>query len=155
MATDREIEGVLHLYSETGTGGGDWAIQDKRHIFPRDPLPPGTPDGPSGLHTTSWEDVGIVTRPLLLSELPKENWSYEGLHVLGDGDYLTVYDKQIPMKIVWEGVIRLCPQPMFTELTGGGMRILFDQEGVERSVWEKYFLEGHPAKLDPAPSRRR
>jgi hypothetical protein len=26
------IKGVLHLYSETGTEGGYWAIQDERHI---------------------------------------------------------------------------------------------------------------------------
>jgi hypothetical protein len=47
MGKGKAIEGVLQLFSETGTEGGDWALQDKRYIFPVDHLPPGTPDGPT------------------------------------------------------------------------------------------------------------
>lgn len=83
----------------------------------------------------------------MLSELPRESWSYEGLHILEDGDRLTIFDKQDPKKIVWEGVIQLRQHELFTEATSNGMWIHADQEGVERAVWEKFFLEHYPAKL--------
>ncbi len=144
------FEGVLWLHSETGTEGGDWALQDKRHISKVDPLPPGTEDGPSGLFTFSFAPDGKYTsRELLLSELPKEDWSREGLHILADGDYLFIFDKENPEKIVWEGVIMLRQYELFTEKTSTGMWIHADQDGVERSVWEKFFLENYPAKLVP------
>ncbi len=149
MQQQNEVEGVLHIHSETGTEGGDWALQDKRHILPVDPLPPGTPDGPSGLHVPVFEDGKITDnfRPLLLSEMPRESWSYEGLHILKDMDYLFIFDKQDTEKILWEGVIRLRQHKFFTESTSTGVWINADQEGVERAVWEKFFLEGYPAKL--------
>ena len=55
----KEMRGVCFLFSETGTEGGWWAIQED----------------------------GFVTE----GENEGEQWSYEGLHILGEGDDLTVY----------------------------------------------------------------
>lgn len=57
----RVIRGTLHLFSETGTEGGWWALQDERFIEPP---------------TADW---------------PHERWSYEGLVPLSDGDRLTIF----------------------------------------------------------------
>ncbi len=63
----RTIKGPLHLYSETGTEGGYWAIQDENFIFPP---------------TETW---------------PHEHWSYGGLHCLGDGDHRGLGEDEHPM----------------------------------------------------------
>ena len=57
-----EIKGTLFLWSETGTEGGYWAIQDERFIEP-----------PTG----DW---------------PHPRWSYDGLKVLEDGDLLKIFN---------------------------------------------------------------
>ena len=148
MSEPESIDVILHLFSETGTEGGDWACMDKRFITPVDPLPPGTPDGPSGAQVVVFFDgTNVIMRDLLLSELPREQWSYEGLIHLDDGDRLTIYDKEDPAKIVWDGEIKLIQHPLFTEHTSCGMWIHADQDGVARDVWEKFFLEKYPAKL--------
>jgi hypothetical protein len=84
-----KIKGVLHLFSETGTEGGWWAIQDERHIRK-------DPNNPTG-----------------------ESWSYDGLNVLHDGDKLTVYDKEDQAKVLWKGIIDMKMLPLFTEEAGG------------------------------------
>jgi hypothetical protein len=56
------IRGPLFLWTETGTEGGYWAIQDERLIEPA---------------TDEW---------------PHERWSYEGLFVFKDGDHLKIFD---------------------------------------------------------------
>ena len=60
MADPTIIRGTLHLYSETGTEGGYWAIQDEKFIDPP---------------TDAW---------------PHEHWDYDGLHPLEDGDHLKI-----------------------------------------------------------------
>lgn len=111
-----ELEGVLHFWSETGTEGGYWAFQDKNFIFPP---------------TEKW---------------PHERWSYEGLHVLEDGDILTIFSKEDATKIVSTGAIKLRNYEVFTE-SAFGMWVHCDQEGVEREKWAHWFMEGYPAKL--------
>lgn len=111
-----ELVGFLHFWSETGTEGGHWAFQDKKFISP-----------PS----ENW---------------PYESWSYEGLHILQNGDILIIYSKETPTDIIWTGVIKLRTYPLFTESTAG-MWIHADQEGVCRHTWTKWFLEEYPAKL--------
>lgn len=60
MADPKIIRGVLHLWSETGTEGGHWALQDERFITPA---------------TKEW---------------PHEHWSYDGLIPLENGDHLKI-----------------------------------------------------------------
>jgi hypothetical protein len=83
------LEGVCFFWSETGTEGGHWAFQDKKHIHPPD------------------------------KEYPTLRWDYEGLWVLKDGDRLTIYEKDGSGRIVWEGEIKLHNHPLFTESAGG------------------------------------
>ena len=110
------LEGVLHFWSETGTEGGYWAFQDKKFIYPP------TPD---------W---------------PHERWSYDGQHVLRNGDALVIYSKDEPRRTIWSGEIELIQYPMFTE-SAHGMWIHTDQKGVGRDTWAKWFIEEYPALL--------
>jgi len=61
MGEQTIIRGKLHLWSETGTEGGYWALQDERFIEPP---------------TEEW---------------PHERWDYDGLQVLKDGDHLRIF----------------------------------------------------------------
>lgn len=90
-----------------------------------------------------WEDG---SREMRRSDtLLQECWSYEGLHVLEDGDHLTIFEGD-GNTIAWEGEIKLIRHPLFTEVASG-MWIHADQEGIDRDVWATYFFEGRPARL--------
>ena len=111
-----ELRGVLHFWSETGTEGGHWAFQDEKFIF---------------LPTPNW---------------PHKRWSYEGLHVLEDGDILVIYSKEDPAQVVWAGTIKLKAYEVFVE-SAFGMWIHADQEEIDRDTWSRWFIEEYPAKL--------
>ncbi|VVC06104.1 Uncharacterised protein [uncultured archaeon] len=57
-----KIIGILHLFSETGTEGGWWAIQDISHIHQDSSIPGGF------------------------------RWDYEGLHIIKSGDFLKIFN---------------------------------------------------------------
>ncbi len=76
---------------------------------------------------------------------PDGIWSYEGLHVLNDGDHLTIWDEDRTEQ-VWDGVIDLCEHDLFTE-GAGGMWIHADQKGIPREMWSEWFFRGLPADL--------
>ncbi len=118
------LEGVCHFWSETGTEGGYWAFQNAKYIFA------STPEWPHG------------------------NWSYDGLWVLQDGDFLTIYEKDDSSRIMWEGEIKLHNYTPFTE-SAFGMWIHSDQEGVDRGTWAQWFFEEYPAKFTPGPNQRK
>ncbi len=84
-----ELIGVLHFWSETGTEGGYWAFQNERFISPP---------------TKDW---------------PHPRWSYDGLYVLENSDQLTIYSKDDPNKVVWEGTVNLLQYPCFTLAVAG------------------------------------
>lgn len=111
-----ELKGVLHLWSETGTEGGYWAFQDERFIEPP------------------------------TDDYPYAKWSYDGLHVLENGDELTIYHPETN-KVVWQGQIDLQQHPLFTEYTTEGFWIHADQKNISREDWSKFFLREYPARL--------
>lgn len=83
--------------------------------------------------------------------LPKEQypngvWSYNGTHILQDGDYLKIYDQTDTDQVVWEGIIDLKPYDVFTQEVYG-MWIHTDQKGIDRNVWAKFFFQENPAEL--------
>lgn len=78
---------------------------------------------------------------------PDGTWSYEGLHVLKDGDKLTVLDPKDPEKELWTGEIKLIHHPLFSE-DAGGMWIHADQEGFPREEWAKMFFMEFPCRLE-------
>lgn len=165
-ASGAPLRGVLHFHSETGTEGGYWAFQDERHIAPNttrfactkcgaywdktdDPVGPNAESHPEG------EDNGFGN-PFCAPNahdfqlVSPEDWSYEGLHVLKDGDELTVYDKDDPAKVAWSGTIKLRQFDLFTE-HASGMWIHADQEGMPRDEWAALFFAQCPATLVPSP----
>lgn len=77
---------------------------------------------------------------------PKGMWSYAGLHTLGDGDHLTIFDPEQPANVVWEGDISLKQFKLFTE-DAGGMWIHADQKGIDRQTWSHWFMKAYPATL--------
>lgn len=89
-----------------------------------------------------YEEGHLGWRPMY----PEGMWSYEGLHILKDGDHLTVYDKDDRLKVVWEGEVKLNQHGLFTE-DAGGLWIHADQSGIDRMEWAALFMDEHPAKL--------
>lgn len=85
---------------------------------------------------------------------PGGSWSYEGLHVLCDGDHLTIFSPDNPQQVVWSGTISLREHPLFAEHTSG-FWIHADQDGVARDTWAEYFFKNYPAKLVPAPEPKK
>ncbi len=73
-------------------------------------------------------------------------YSYEGLHILKDGDQLTVYNPKDKTKVVWSGTISLKRYPVFTQSVFNQW-IHSDQQGVSREQWAEWFIKAYPAKL--------
>jgi len=120
------IKGTLFLWSETGTEGGYWALQDERFITP----------------------------PVEGSDWKWPKWSYDGLKVLEDGDYLKILSPD--GTTYWEGTINLKKHPVFTESvpvedanTGLrlGMWIHADQNGIDRHTWAVPFFKEYKGEL--------
>ncbi len=152
------LEGVLFLYSETGTEGGFWAFQDscfiyqnktrysckKCHLYwdkDKDPLRHPVFEKQT---SDNWPDF-CSSDDHQFELVSQESWSYEGLHCIKDGDHLTIYLPDTKNE-VWSGVIQLKQHNLFTE-DARGFWIHADQVGIERDVWAKYFFNEYPAKL--------
>ena len=161
MDNNTSLEGKLFLYSETGTEGGYWAFQDSRFISSnttrysckkcnlywdkeKEPMP-------AAPEPTSKDSLPNCCSPddHHFKPVCEENWSYEGLHVLEDGDQLTIYHPNNNKK-VWSGVIALKQHPMFTE-DASGLWIHADQIGIDRKIWAEYFFKEYRAKLALSP----
>lgn len=94
-----------------------------------------------------WSETGTEGGYWAFQEDPEQfGWSYDRLHVLEDGDRLTIFDKDNPEQIVWEGEISLIIHPTFNEHVFG-LRIHSDQRDIDRETWAKRFIEEHPATL--------
>jgi hypothetical protein len=159
------FKGILHFHSETGTEGGFWAFQDEQFMGLHtegsdnalncakcgrikskdepDPAPlPRTPEDSVWFPAECGKD-NHDWRPMY----PEGMWSYEGLHVLHDGDYLTVYSPTDPGKVEWQGTIDLKQFPLFTE-DAGGLWIHAEQRGIDRLEWARMFFQEWPAELE-------
>jgi len=116
----KEMRGVCFLFSETGTEGGWWAIQED----------------------------GFVTE----GENEGEQWSYEGLHILGEGDDLTVYGDDD--SVLFHGIIHRDTKTgsvsrrkgyAVTRISRkqqvvGGMWVHWIQKGMDPEAWGALFL---------------
>ena len=83
---------------------------------------------------------------------PDGSWSYDGLHLLQDGDHLTIFSKEREKKarsVVWEGVVDLLQFGLFTE-SASGLWIHADQKGISRETWSEWFFKHFPARLTKA-----
>ncbi len=155
----RIISGVLAFHSETGTEGGYWAFQDQQFITENTTVFVCTKcglywdSGDESRKDLPWQTIPPLeghkfcapgTHTFELS--PPVLWSYEGLHILKDGDVLTIYDKEQTDKVVWQGIVQLINYPCQTEYVRG-MWIHADQVGVDRETWATWFLREYPGKL--------
>ena len=104
------------------------------------------PNAIKGFLELYWQ-MGSDGYDWVFNELPNKT-SLRMAHTLKNGDHLTIFDKQDPQKIVWDGEIRLIPHEIFTEPVNSIQRCTHaDQEGVECDVWKKFFWEEYPATL--------
>ena len=179
------LEGILHLFSETGTEGGLWTFQESKYI--KENVPQGycrkcgtymkKQSGPLKVKNITTLDEEIMKeykhsgeinfKPTCADnnheELISSGWDLKGLHILKNGDKLTIYRPENKDKLtihhpennkeVWSGVIDLkyCdPSSNFVL----GWRVHTDQKGIERKTWANYFLESYPAKLMPLKENR-
>ena len=76
---------------------------------------------------------------------PTERWSWEGFHLLKNGDRLTIFDEDGEIK--WKGEIELVRHPLFTE-DAFGMWIHADQAGTNREEWASMFMKEHRCELE-------
>ncbi len=114
--------------------------------------PYGVPQNGLTRTTVKWDD-DIVEQERLSNTLLVTNWSYEGLHLLKNGDGLTIYHPQKKDQEVWTGIISLHQHKAFTQ-AASGMWIHADQKGIEREIWAEYFFKGYPARLVPYRKRK-
>lgn len=135
------MRGHLLFHSETGTEGGWYAFLDDRYIHggnTGDPCP--------------WGSEGC---PVEIGQF-HEHVSYEGLHRLRNGDYLTVRDTT--GAVLFDGEVRLVRR---TDVYRSETATIFgwwvNQEpdvGVDREIWARWFFDDLPATLRrrrPAP----
>lgn len=160
-----EIKGTLTFFTETGTEGGFWALQDENYMGYK--IPDQCYSGQE-VSNTDLTRTGRVWEVLLRDSITVEwydgieegsyvkredllikQWFYEGLHILADGDQLIIYDLDEPEKSVWEGIIQLVHFPLFTEAVFGWW-IHSEQQGVSRKSWANWFMDGYPARLTPS-----
>lgn len=164
------MKGVCTFYSETGTEGGYWAFIDSKFMhIPDDTLICAKCHYYKDYIEGNTKGAAIVVASSTpLSEAlksgerkpcpdgehkwkkayPRGRMSYEGLHILEDTDVLIIFSKERNKKksVVWAGEIKLKQLGLFTD-SAFGMWIHADQEGVERDIWARYFLDEHPALL--------
>lgn len=168
------LKGILFLHSETGTEGGYWAFQDSRYI--QENVPKGYCNNCGIYMKEQSEPLKVKCVTILDEEVMQEYertgkikekpncannnheeligdaWDYEGLHILQDGDHLTIYHPN-NNKEVWSGVINLKQHKLFSE-DASGMWIHADQIGIERDVWAEYFFKNYSAKLIPTKNHK-
>ena len=92
----------------------------------------------------TWDD-GKIDYQRKSDTLLIEHLSYEGLHILKDGDKLKI-QHPIEDRLVWNGIIELQPL-QFTEHING-MRIKADQKKISREEWSTYLFKNFPALLE-------
>lgn len=169
--------GILHFHSETGTEGGYWAFQDedymglpnfKDHVcsicgrwWDKERHPGGVPPIESPGVSVSIVRRGDSTDSFCPDDqhewrlaFPDGMWSHEGLHILKDGDRLTIFDKEDRDHVIWQGIVRLKQHNLFSE-TAFGFWIHADQKGEDREAWARLFFEEYPAVLEREDDDRR
>lgn len=150
------------FHSETGTEGGYWAFQDSQFITKNMSRLYCKKCG-KYLDPQQYENLKVakvlpVTEEILKGKEPPEcpegqhesevgdSWSYEGLHILENGDHLTIFSPDNPTQVVWSGTISLRQHSLFNE-DASGLWIHADQTGINRETWATYFFKQYPAEL--------
>jgi hypothetical protein len=168
------LSGYLVFDSETGSEGGWWAFQDERFIGLPDAtlrcehcgiFPDTAVSGPlRTIRSVPLGDLGpgpdFAMPPTCDQEDPPRPhvfgpaypagvWSYYGLHGLGNGDRLTINDRDDPARVLWSGQIQLGRTSNFRQSIRG-LWIHNRQRGVDQETWLDWFAQGLPAQLEKA-----
>ena len=127
-----EYHGRLQFHSETGTEGGYWAFQDEQFI-----------------HVKGQEVSWCSGPPCPASIGDSEHWSYDGLKILQNGDWVTIFNDDTKQEVAWEGVIDLTSQdPYASDSTDAyGMAVHSTPNNCDMRMWLWYFFQELPAKL--------
>jgi hypothetical protein len=153
------MRGVCNLRFERGIEGIYWAFQDERFVE--------IPD-PTTLCCAKcgrvWDTKRDERPPKRIFDdecdhhkdhqwkllYPNGLWLHAGLHMLHDGDLLTLFDKEDPSKILWKERILLNPAPVAgVHLRARAYCI---QCGVPEKKWEQWFTKNYPAELTLGPA---
>lgn len=118
---------------------------------PHDDLPEGSPSGADAEWNRRRNAIALVCytegHAGFEHMYPNGIWSYEGLHMLKNGDRLRVFAKG-KSRVLWEGPVALEGVQGFTHDVRGlwvnQRPTLLDEE-----QWSSWFLDGHPAELTP------
>jgi len=145
-------------YMDERFGKGNWHLENPHTAVAADGTrylhggtPRTKPNRPYGVGsggvtrvTVEWKDGTVEQR--LSNSLLVSSWSYEGLHILKDGDELIIYEKDDLSKVVWSGLIKLKQHDVFSQ-DAFGLWIHADQEGIDREKWATWFFAEYPARL--------
>lgn len=154
--------GFLIVYVETGTEGGFWAFQDKSfcrenstqfackkcHVFldkERDSEEEFLKRTQSKPEMMTCEHDFELTSLMLCS--------YEGLHVLGSGDYLRIFSKEDSATVLWEGTVKLdvSSDTLVCDVAGNptGYSMHSEPIDIDKKLWREWFYKEHLAELIP------
>lgn len=79
---------------------------------------------------------------------PDGLWSYEGLHVLRNGDQLTVYTDETKSEVRWSGTVKLVQQPLFTTDVRNMWVHSLPDVGMTPEEWGEMFFKSLPCTLE-------
>ena len=136
---------MIFLWFETGLEGNYWAFQDNQFIS-KDALKLWCKKCGKYLDSQKSEKEPSECPDGQHEPEISDSWSYEGLHILKDGDYLRVFSKENPNEIIWEGEIQLRQRTSFDENVFG-WRVHSKPTNVDPEKWARWFLNEHPAKF--------
>ncbi|MBA2278932.1 hypothetical protein H0V99_00620 [Candidatus Saccharibacteria bacterium] len=173
MINNELIRGTLDYEWETGSEGGYWSIVDKdslliapishgvfagTKVFAKDNierrgrvLSAMNPDGSEFVIAHAgdvvqafieWEDG--EQELMMSSDLTQQSISFDGIWEVKDGDYLTVYEKIMPARVAWEGLVKFLRKDpdTYEELDPP-----YVQESADPTIWRHWFLYAYPATL--------
>lgn len=151
---DSMLKGVLHWHIEQGTEGGYFGFYDDAF---REPNTTRFACKTCGFYWDKSEETrqqmraravecGLASCKHSFEPVSPENWSYEGLHILVQGDYLTIFAKDDPSYVTWKGKIALKEYGPVA-YHDGVFYAYYNQIGVDREVWKQWFIDQLPAVL--------
>lgn len=82
---------------------------------------------------------------------PDGSWSYDGLHILKNGDHLTILNPQDGDPI-WDGIISLEQFPVFSQAINN-LWVHSAQKGISKQTWMDWFSNEYPAVLEKYEDR--
>jgi hypothetical protein len=136
------MKGYLIFHSETGTEGGWYAIQDEEFTHTVDEPCWDDKDGKLSQWCPARQHYEGYDTPM-----SGKHSSYDGLHYIGEGDYLKVWNEDRSC-VVWEGVVEYdVDPPRFTKGVGPFWVNKWIPGGeIENEVWANMFFEELPAE---------